>query len=881
MTMRSDAFYPAAAPTHTALAPDPSAPLRLIARRHETRSGAVHLRVAQSRYSDQAKHALQRVGSPARWLPTTGEWDYPLTPAAIIAADAAAQSLGAVIDWRDELQAYAEAHLKQAQSEHEVRLAIERIIRDGSLPLEPYTTRTLLADGKQAPPLRHQQVLFHWSQRSQGILMAWEPGCIDGEAVVKVKRHGKVYATTLADLYNKVHGLDPFHPWKKPGVTTCKSLCDDGVLRHNEIRAVLYKGEKDCVELRLASGKTLICTPDHEIRTSEGWKAAGCLAVGATVLTNGRPSQAGELNHNWKRGWALDPHGYKQLSGYAGHPMADAKGRIYEHRLVMATHLGRALTSEEAVHHVNGDKLDNRLSNLKLISVLEHCRLHGRAGGYVNMDGGRAGTGGEVILVPRFDEVASVTPVGRRAVYDLVMADPARNFAANGVIVHNCGKTRGGSDAAGGWYRNGLIRPMTPTMVDGKAAVEGGVLVVCPKTMMRTWQVELQRWQSAQAVIISGGSDRKARLAVTPEHFHVINYQSLKYVEHNSYDAIIIDELHACSNNTVQTHRVLQLARRARRRLGLTGTPITNTLESIFYPMLILDGGRSLGSSRTAFLERYFNSRVTGAGFQENTPKEDAAVRIAEAVAQNSYWVKKSEVLDLPLKTFTPVYLEMTAEQERYYHQVKNEAVTFIQDASVSVEQAAARMMKLLQICQGFALADDGTGRHFTNAKTEALSELLDGGLSGRKVVVWAYFLYEIERLTEMLKGKGIDHVRIDGSITSQRARDAAVDRFNSDDRLQVFVRQLSMSEGVTLLGTPTNPCSNMVYAGINYRLTDWLQSQDRIHRIGQRFPCSYTVFLTENGIDRRVYERVLSKEATALTVQANSKDYYLSLLKD
>jgi SNF2 family DNA or RNA helicase len=620
LTMRSDAFYPAAAPTHTALAPDPSAPLRLIARRHETRSGAVHLRVAQSRYSDQAKHALQRVGSPARWLPTTGEWDYPLTPAAIIAADAAAQSLGAVIDWRDELQAYAEAHLKQAQSEHEVRLAIERIIRDGSLPLEPYTTRTLLADGKQAPPLRHQQVLFHWSQRSQGILLAWDPGV---------------------------------------------------------------------------------------------------------------------------------------------------------------------------------------------------------------------------------------------------------------------GKTRGATDAAGGWYRNGLIRPMTPTMVDGKAAVEGGVLVVCPKTMMRTWQIELQRWQSAQAVVIGGGSDRKARLAVTPEHFHIINYQSLKYVEHNSYDAVIVDEIHACANNTTQTHRVLQLARRARRRLGLTGTPITNTLESIFYPMLILDGGRSLGSSRTAFLERYFNSRVTGAGFQENTPKEDAAVRIAEAVAQNSYWVKKSEVLDLPLKTFTPVYLEMTAEQERYYHQVKNEAVTFIQDASVSVEQAAARMMKLLQICQGFALADDGTGRHFTNAKTEALSELLDGGLSGRKVVVWAYFLYEIERLTEMLKGKGIDHVRIDGSITSQRARDAAVDRFNSDDRLQVFVRQLSMSEGVTLLGTPTNPCSNMVYAGINYRLTDWLQSQDRIHRIGQRFPCSYTVFLTENGIDRRVYERVLSKEATALTVQANSKDYYLSLLKD
>jgi len=399
--------------------------------------------------------------------------------------------------------------------------------------------------------------------------------------------------------------------------------------------------------------------------------------------------------------------------------------------------------------------------------------------------------------------------------------------------------------------------------------------------MMKTWQVELQRWQNAQGVIVSGSSDRKARLAVTPEHFHVINYQSLKYVEHNCYDGIIIDEIHACANNTTQTNRVLQLARRARRRLGLTGTPITNSLESIFYPMLILDGGRSLGASRTAFLERYFNSKVGAGGFQSNEPKADAVTRIGEAISQNSYWVKKSEVLDLPPKTYTPVYLEMTPEQERYYLQVKNEAITFIQDAQVTVEQAAARMMKLLQICQGFALADDGSGRHFTNAKTEALSEIIDSSLGGRKVVVWAYFLYEIERICEMLRGKSVPHVRIDGTITSQRARDDAKDRYNSDDRLQVFVRQLSMSEGVTLLGTPGNPCSNMVYVGLNYRYPDWAQSQDRIHRIGQHFPCSYTILLTENGIDRRVYERVLSKEATALTVQATSKDYYLSLLKD
>lgn len=53
------------------------------------------------------------------------------------------------------------------------------------------------------------------------------------------------------------------------------------------------------------------------------------------------------------------------------------KGRsIDEHRLVMETHIGRRLTHGEVVHHINHDKLDNRIENLQLMSVSEHCKLH-------------------------------------------------------------------------------------------------------------------------------------------------------------------------------------------------------------------------------------------------------------------------------------------------------------------------------------------------------------------------------------------------------------------------------------------------------------------------------------------------------------------------
>ncbi len=593
--------------------------MTLIATLHIARSKAQHLQVKQSLYSEDMKHRLQRVGSPARWDGTKSAWFYPLTPAAIVALDTVAKETGEMVEWKDGLKEFADQHLKQSSLEHQVRLAIERIIREKP-PLDAYETRMVSDEGKSTPPIYHQQVLYHWSQRSGGVLVAWDPGT---------------------------------------------------------------------------------------------------------------------------------------------------------------------------------------------------------------------------------------------------------------------GKTRGASDASGGWYRNGLITPMQPLIAqDGRMGVEGGVLVVCPKPVMRTWDRELRLWQNASSALIRGSVAKKKRLAAMPAHYHVINYEGLKFVEHNKYHGIILDECHRVANNTNQTQHALALAQKSRRRLGLSGTPVANNLESVFYPLLILDGGKALGASKTAFTEKFFMQESFGQ-YPKSVPKEGAAEAIAKAMAESTYFVTKEEVAPwLPGKTHTPMYLEMTDEQERYYEAVKNEAITYIQDSTVTVQQASARMMKLLQICQGFVLADEG-GRHFNNAKLDTLFDLLTDTYRGRKVIIWAYFKYEIDIIVRGLRERGINSVYMYGDVTSQKERDASDDRWNFDPTVDVYVRQVGMSEGVTLIAAQSGKmCYENIYVGMSYKYIEWKQSQDRIHRIGTEFPCSYLYLLTENGVDNSVYESVMEKAKTAKFVHDFGKDYFLSLLK-
>jgi CRISPR/Cas system CMR subunit Cmr4 (Cas7 group RAMP superfamily) len=85
----------------------------------------------------------------------------------------------------------------------------------------------------------------------------------------------------------------------------------------------------------------------------------------------------GSNNPAWCGGKHQSSRGYVMVRR-PGHPMAEASGYVKEHRLVMAENLGRALEPQEHVHHINGDKSDNRSENLQLMSDGEHKAHHNR-----------------------------------------------------------------------------------------------------------------------------------------------------------------------------------------------------------------------------------------------------------------------------------------------------------------------------------------------------------------------------------------------------------------------------------------------------------------------------------------------------------------------
>jgi len=471
------------------------------------------------------------------------------------------------------------------------------------------------------------------------------------------------------------------------------------------------------------------------------------------------------------------------------------------------------------------------------------------------------------------------------------------------------GKTREGSDIIRGKYDIGAVRePFQVELPDrvskslnrplpARLGTVGGVLVACPRGVMVEWIEQLWKWQQIQAVPIIGGSvEIKRRRAGIPAWVHICSYDSLETVEGNQYDGIIADELHLVANeDSNRFNRLWSLREDCTWVVGLSGTPQTNGLSSLWSQFYFLDGGRTLGATFDAFRKKYFTQE--GRQRSQNASAEKA---ITEAISRIA-WPLSMQVAfpGKPQKINQTIRVPMTPEQSKYYEKVRTEQETDILTGKVTLAVAMTRIMKLMQVAQGFVFDDDKVVQQFSSAKLNALEEMLTGAgdLTDKRVVVWCAFKPEHAMICKMLEKHKVKHMAMKGGM-SDKERESFKHIWNTDSTQRVLVGMISMGIGLNLhapqcvdeKGMPAR-VSTTVFMGMDWRVTVLEQAMDRVYRGDQVETCLYRYLLSDDldscddqgnslkPIDVRVYEALMSKLEQAVRVDENTIEYVRHLL--
>jgi SWI/SNF-related matrix-associated actin-dependent regulator 1 of chromatin subfamily A len=396
-------------------------------------------------------------------------------------------------------------------------------------------------------------------------------------------------------------------------------------------------------------------------------------------------------------------------------------------------------------------------------------------------------------------------------------------------------------------------------------------LIVCPNGLKTNWTQEIEKFCALPyAVFGTGQAARRVAFSSLKASFYVINYEavhtelaSLKALLKFKRIALVLDESHRIKTPDAKTTKaILALRSHAARRYILTGTPVANKPEDLWSQMLFLDDGESLGTSFEEFQRAY---RAGTEGYKN-------VDQLRDRVAAKSLRRTKAGSLDLPPKQYTRIAIELDGTQRSMYDAMRNEMELWVR--SLDGEQVSqrgdailARMVRLAQLASNPGLMD--TAYSETPAKFRTLDRLLAHHLLSnptQKVIVWSSFVGNIETL----RGRYAkwNPVVIHGEVTNEE-RDAAVTAFRSDLATRLlFANPAAAREGLTL--TEANVA---IYVDRTFNLVDYLQSQDRIHRISQTQACEIVLLVARDTVDEFIDFSLEQKHRLARFAQSDTND--------
>ena len=389
------------------------------------------------------------------------------------------------------------------------------------------------------------------------------------------------------------------------------------------------------------------------------------------------------------------------------------------------------------------------------------------------------------------------------------------------------------------------------------------LLIVAPLSILGVWRDEFDKFAGYDYClsVLEGTAARKAdtirHMAGKSLQVLVINYESAWRMEKELAgwrpDMIVCDEGHKIKTHNIAASKAMhRLAAKAKYRLLLTGTVITNKPIDVFSQYKFCDPA-IYGNSFYQFRNRYFD--MVGFGGYTPVMKRSMEGEFTERLHSIAFRATKAECLDLPEFTDIVQRIDLEPQAMRVYRQLVRDSYAELAEGSVTVTNVLSQLLRLSQLTGGYVGNDDAGGvTQVSTAKLDALADLVDGAVAdGRKIVVIARFVPEIHAIGKMLEKKKIRYAQISGEI---RDRDAQIAAFQNDPDVPVFIGQIATAG----LGITLTAASLMVFYSLDYSMSNYEQTRARIHRVGQKNECTYIHLVARGTVDEKVLKALHDK---------------------
>ncbi len=332
--------------------------------------------------------------------------------------------------------------------------------------------------------------------------------------------------------------------------------------------------------------------------------------------------------------------------------------------------------------------------------------------------------------------------------------------------------------------------------------------------------------------------------------------------------AAILDEAQKIKNPDTDLAKVFhRLSENFSRRVIMTGTPVANRPYDLWSQIFFLDKGASLGTDFAEFQSRLDLSNDLWLDETKRATFEQELAALFDKIRHFTVReTKGSAGIDLPEKRIENVVVMLEPRQRELYDQIRTDLrASVVRDGQLvddNAEEILKRLLRLVQIASNPKLVDHAYTK--IPGKFIHLESLVRRAADrGSKIIIWTSFTENAECLTKQLAefGSAVVH---GGMLMS--ARNEAIRAFKQDNDCRVLVATPGAAkEGLTL-----TVANEAVFYDRSFSLDDYLQAQDRIHRISQTQTCYVWNLIGENTVDEWVDSLLAAKRLAAQLAQAD-----------